>query len=332
MFCGNCLFDEATGNDGLDAGSGNAMKRHFVDLFDITPEEARFLLDRSIAIKKEDQTGLRPPRLSGRILGLIFEKPSLRTRVSFESAIARLGGNAIFLRGKDVGIGVRESLEDFARVISQYVDALAIRTFAHSTVEALAHFASIPVINALSDSAHPCQAMADVLTIEEERGSVQGAKIVFVGDGNNVARSLALASALLGAEFVLAAPSGYEFPATFRSSFEARFPSIPLVVEHDPRAAVAEADVVYTDVWASMGQENEAETRREIFAPFQVNESLMKLAHPDALFLHCLPAHRGEEVSSGVLDGPQSRIIPQAANRLFFQMALLDWLLDGVTP
>jgi ornithine carbamoyltransferase len=309
--------------------AGDEMTRHFVDLFDITPGEARLLLDRAIELKAEDHAGRRPPRLSGRILGLIFEKPSLRTRVSFESAISRLGGNAIFLRGKDVGIGVRESIQDFARVVSQYVDALAIRTFAHSTVEDLARYSSIPVINALSDAAHPCQAMADLLTVEELRGSIEGARIVFVGDGNNVARSLALASALSGASFVLAAPEGYEFPSSFQTAFQARFPAIPLVVQNDPRVAAAGADVIYTDVWASMGQENEADARREIFAPFQVNESLMKLAKPDALFLHCLPAHRGEEVASEVLDGPRSRIIPQAANRLYFQMALLDWLLDG---
>lgn len=307
------------------------MKRDFVDLFDVSPAEARLLLDRAAAFKREDKTGLRPPRLSGRILGLIFEKPSLRTRVSFESAIARLGGNAIFLRGKDVGIGVRESVEDFARVISQYVDVMAIRTFAHSTVEDLARFSSIPVINALSDSAHPCQAMADLMTVEELRGSVEGAKIVFVGDGNNVARSLAQASALLGATFVLAAPAGYEFPPEFRADFKARFSSTPLAVETDPRLAVVDADVVYTDVWASMGQEDQADARREVFAPFQVTEALMKIARPDAFFLHCLPAHRGEEVESEVLDGPQSRIIQQAGNRLYFQMALLDWLLEGVS-
>jgi len=305
------------------------MNRHFVDLFSITPEEARFLLDLAIELKKDDKAGKRPPRLAGRILGLIFEKPSLRTRVSFESAIARLGGNAIFLRGKDVGIGVRESIQDFARVISQYVDALAIRTFAHSTVEDLARYSSVPVINALSDAAHPCQAMADLMTVEEIHGSLKGAKVVFVGDGNNVARSLALASALLGARFVLAAPTGYEFPPAFATTFSAKFPMHPLEVVHDPRQAVAGADVVYTDVWASMGQEDEADTRREVFAPFQVNETLMKLARPHALFLHCLPAHRGEEVVSEVLDGPQSHIIPQAGNRLYFQMGLLDWLLEG---
>jgi ornithine carbamoyltransferase len=303
------------------------MPRHFLDLLEISAAEARWLIDQSIKIKRDEKEGRRPPLLAGRTLGLLFEKPSLRTRVSFEAAIARLGGNAIFLHGKDVGLGVRESLVDFARVLSQYVDALAARTFSHSTVDELARSATIPVINALSDASHPCQAMADLLTIEELRGSVAGKKLVFVGDGNNVARSLAAASALLGAQFVLAAPPGYEFPADYQASFKSRFPEVPLVVESDPKIAVDRADVVYTDVWASMGQEHEAEARRSVFAPYQVNKDLLAHARPDAIFLHCLPAHRGEEVTSDVLDGPRSQVIPQAANRLHFQMALLVWLL-----
>ena len=243
------------------------MPRHFLDLLDISAAEARRLVDQSIEIKRDDQAGRRPLVLSGRTLGLLFEKPSLRTRVSFEAAIARLGGNAIFLHGKDVGLGVRESVVDFARVLSQYVDVLAARTFSHATVEELARSATIPVINALSDASHPCQAMADFMTIEELRGGLSGKKLVFVGDGNNVARSLAAASALFGVDFVLAAPPGYEFPADFQARFAARFPDVPLVVEHDPEKAVKGADVVYTDVWASMGQEHEAEARRGVFAP-----------------------------------------------------------------
>src|SRR3954469_1135058 len=303
------------------------MIRHFIDLFDLPAEAARELIDRAVALKAQDQQGKRPPYLPGRTLGMIFEKPSLRTRVSFEAAIAQLGGNAIFMHGQDVGMGVRESVADFARVISQYVDALAVRTFAHATIEELARHASIPIVNALSDAAHPCQAMADVLTIQELVGHLEGVKLVFVGDGNNVARSLALASALLGLEFVLAAPEGYEFPDDFRGRFEATYPDVPLVVEHDPRRALVGANVVYTDVWASMGQEHEAELRSAAFAPFQVNDKLLSLARPEAIFLHCLPAHRGEEVTSGVLDGLQSAVIPQAANRLHFQKALLIWLL-----
>ncbi|SIO60984.1 ornithine carbamoyltransferase [Singulisphaera sp. GP187] len=308
------------------------MIRHFVDLFDLSAEATVDLIDRAIDLKRLDQQGHRPPYLEGRTLGLIFEKPSLRTRVSFEAAIAQLGGNAIFLNGKDVGMGVRESIPDFARVISQYVDVLAVRTFAHKTIEALAQHATIPVVNALSDAAHPCQALADVMTIKETLGHLEGVRLVFVGDGNNVARSLALASALVGIEFVLAAPEGYEFPPQFRARYEATFPQIPLVVEHDPQRALVGADVVYTDVWASMGQEHEAELRRAAFAPFQVNRELLSRARDEAIFLHCLPARREEEVTSEVLDGPQSVVIPQAANRLHFQKALLIWLLSDKWP
>jgi ornithine carbamoyltransferase len=306
------------------------MVRHFVDLFGLTSDDARELLRRASQLKREYADGIRAPYLPGRTLGLVFEKPSLRTRVSFEAAVAQLGGNAIFLRDEDVGMGKRESIADFARVISQYVDALAVRTFAHATVEELARYSSVPIVNALSDTSHPCQAMADLLTIQENLGKLDGLSLVFVGDGNNVARSLALASALLGVQFVLAAPPGYEFPEDFRTSFHKRFPSVPLVVDHDPANALIGADVVYTDVWASMGQEHEADLRRQAFEPFQVNADLMKLARDEAVFLHCLPAHRGEEVTSEVLEGPRSLVIPQAANRLHFQKALLLWLmLDG---
>jgi ornithine carbamoyltransferase len=308
------------------------MVRHFVDLFDLTAEDARELLRRASGLKREHAEGVRVPYLPGRTLGLIFEKPSLRTRVSFQAAMAQLGGGAIFLRDKDVGMGSRESMADFARVISQYVDALAVRTYAHETVEELARFATVPIVNALSDTAHPCQAMADLMTVSESLGRLEGVRMVFVGDGNNVARSLALASALFGAEFVLASPPGYAFPERFRTAFRARFPDVPLVVDHDPANALINADVVYTDVWASMGQEGEADERRQAFAPYQVNEALMGRARPDAIFLHCLPAHRGEEVTSGVLDGPQSRVIPQSANRLHFQKALLIWLVLGAWP
>jgi ornithine carbamoyltransferase len=308
------------------------MIRHFVDLFDLQAETARELLSRAAGLKRDDQQGRRPLYLSGRTLGLIFEKPSLRTRVSFEAAIAQLGGNAIFLRDQDVGMGSRESLEDFARVISQYVDVLAVRTFSHSTVEELASHATIPIINALSDLAHPCQALADMLTIEEALGSLTRVKLVFVGDGNNVSCSLAIAAALLGIEFVLAAPPGYEYPSHFRDRYSKRFPDRPLIVEHDPHVAVRGAQAVYTDVWASMGQEQEAEHRRSIFRPYQVNAALLADLSDDAIFLHCLPAHRGEEVTSDVVDGPRSRIIPQAANRLHFQKALLIWLVLGGWP
>ncbi len=303
------------------------MLRHFLDLLDLKADEALTLLDLADRLKADDRDGRRPPVLEGRILGLIFEKPSLRTRVSFEAAIARLGGNAIFLQGKDVGLGVRETVADFARVISQYVDAIAIRTFSHAVVEELAAHATVPIINALSDSAHPCQAMADLLTIRESLGHLDGVRLAFVGDGNNVAMSLAEASALVGVDFVLACPPGFEFPSSFRERFAKAFPNVTLAVEHDPVAAATDADVIYTDVWASMGQEDEASHRAEVFAPYRVDIDLLSRAHDEAIFLHCLPAHRGEEVTADVLDHPRSRIIPQAANRMHFQKALLFWLL-----
>jgi ornithine carbamoyltransferase len=308
------------------------MVRHFLDLFDVSAESARALVDRALRLKRDLEAGRRPDYLARRTLGMCFEKPSLRTRVSFEAAIAQLGGAAVFLRAKDVGMGVRESVADFARVISQYVDALAVRTFSQTTLEELARHASIPIVNALSDAAHPCQALADVMTIQETLGRLEGVKLVFVGDGNNVARSLAVASALLGLRFVLAAPAEFEFPAHFRQRYEAQFPSVPLAVAHDPREAVAGADVVYTDVWASMGQEHETEERHAAFTPFQVNESLLKAAGRDAILFHCLPARRGEEVTADVLDGARSRVIPQAANRLHFQKALLLWLMLDEWP
>jgi ornithine carbamoyltransferase len=303
------------------------MLRHFLDLFELTPAEACRLIDFALVQKGDGRHKPLPPLLPGRTLGMIFEKPSLRTRVSFEAAIARLGGNAIFLRREDVGLGVRESVVDSARVLSQYVDVLAIRTYSHELLEQVAASATIPVINALSDSHHPCQAMADFLTIKELKGDVRGTKLVFVGDGNNVARSLAVASALLGADFTLSCPPGYQFPEEFLTRLHAHVPAARIKVVTDPRAAVAGADVVYTDVWASMGQEHEAELRKKAFEPYQVNDPLLALAKPDAIFMHCLPAHREEEVTASVIDGPRSQVILQAANRLFFQMALLVWLI-----
>jgi ornithine carbamoyltransferase len=304
------------------------MPRHFLDLFDISAEEAKSLLSRALDLKREDLKGLRSALLAGRTLGLLFEKPSLRTRVSFEAAISHLGGNAIFLPGKDVGLGVREPVADFARVLSEYLDVLAVRTFAHATVAELARHATIPVINALSDAAHPCQALSDALTIREAFGHLDGVKLVFVGDGNNVARSLAVASALLGMEFILACPEGYSFPEDFTRQFARSFPKTALQVQHRARDAVAGADVLYTDVWTSMGQEAEAEARALAFTPFRVDEGLLRCAKPQAIILHCLPARRGEEVTSEVLDGPRSRVIPQAGNRLHFQKALLIWLFE----
>jgi ornithine carbamoyltransferase len=303
------------------------MLRHFTTLFELGSDEAHALLREAFALKAKTRTDRTWVPLVGRTLGLLFEKPSLRTRVSFEAAIAQLGGNAIFLPAKEVGLGERETIADFARVLSQYVDVLAARTFAQSTVEELARHATIPVINALSDADHPCQALGDLMTVHEVLGRTRDVRIVFVGDGNNVARALAVASALLDARFRLACPEGYSYPDEFRLRFKERFPNIELDVEHNAARAVADADVVYTDVWTSMGQEDELQTRRKDFAPFQVDGALMSRADKGAIFLHCLPAHRGEEVTSEILDGPRSFVIPQAANRLHLQKALLLWLL-----
>ncbi|WP_169978849.1 ornithine carbamoyltransferase [Tautonia rosea] len=305
------------------------MPRHFIELFDLKADEVRLLLDQAIALKREGNRGLRSPRLAGQMLGLVFDKPSMRTRISFETAMTHLGGSSIYMTGKDVGIGVREPVTDFARVISQYVDALAVRTFSQDLIEELAQHAEIPIINALTDSDHPCQAMSDLLTIREACGGLEGVTLAFVGDGNNVARSLAVASALSGMRFILACPNGYAFPDDFRRRFATQFPGVPLEETHDPADAVSAADVVYTDVWTSMGQEDEAEIRCKTFEPYRVDAALMSQARPNAIFLHCLPAHRGEEVTAEVIDGPQSLVVPQAANRLHFQKALLLHLMEG---
>lgn len=306
------------------------MPRHFLDLFDLAPADAAELLDRALELKRRPRADVaREAPLAGRTLALVFDKPSMRTRVSFEAAMAQLGGSSLFLPGKEVAIGTREPLEDFARVISEYVDILAIRTFAQSLVEDVARHATIPVINALSDDAHPCQALGDLLTIREQFGRLAGIRVCFVGDGNNVARSLAVACAQLGASFVLAAAPGYDFPADFRARFADRFPDVPLRVEQEPEAGAVGADVIYTDVWTSMGQEAQSDQRRRAFDGFQVDPDLMDLAAPAAIFLHCLPARRGEEVAAAVIDGPASRVVDQAGNRLHFQKALLAWLLEA---
>jgi ornithine carbamoyltransferase len=307
-----------------------SMLRHFLNLFELNALEAHALVDHALEMKQRTKLGHRSGELAGRVLGLLFEKPSLRTRVSFEAAMAHLGGSAVFLTAKEVGLGVRETVADFARILSQYVDALAVRTYHQQTVEDLARHATIPVINALSDTAHPCQAMADLMTVKETLGRTEGVRAVFIGDGNNVARSLAIACALLGARFRLCGPAAHRFPEEFVDSFSAAFPDIPLeMVSGDPREAVHDAEVIYTDVWTSMGQEAETDTRRKIFEPYRVDEALLNAAQPNVMFLHCLPAHRGEEVTSGVLDGPRSHVVQQAGNRLHFQKALLLWLLAG---
>jgi ornithine carbamoyltransferase len=262
---------------------------------------------------------------------MIFEKPSLRTRASFEAAMVHLGGSAIFFGASDGIMGQRESVADFARTLSQYADAVVLRTFSHSTVEEFAAWSSVPVINGLSDLYHPCQTLGDLLTIQEVCGEVAGKTVVFVGDGNNVARSLAIGCGLLGARFVLAAPHGYGFDSAFLQTYKKQVPNGELVLNGTPAKAVADADVIYTDVWTSMGQESEREVRLRHFADYQVNAKLLALAPMHARVMHCLPAHRGEEVTQEVLDGDHSVVFQQAANRLHGQKALLTMLLAGPT-
>ncbi len=301
--------------------------RHFLDLLDLTDEELAHLLEGAATLKAAHLAGDRTPRLPGRVLGLVFEKPSLRTRVSFQTAIAQLGGASVFMSGHEVGLGSRESVPDFARVMSQYVDAVVLRTFSHATVEMFAAHASCPVINGLSDYYHPCQALADLFTLQELFGDLSGRTLVFVGDGNNVARSLAICCGKLGLRFVLAAPEGYGFDEPFLQVYQQRLPRAQLTVNGTPDHAVRLADAIYTDVWTSMGQEAERERRLSSFAAFQVNDALLALAPPHARVMHCLPAHRGEEITSEVLDGKRSVVIQQAGNRLHAQKALLQWLL-----
>jgi ornithine carbamoyltransferase len=301
--------------------------RHFLDLLDLTGDEISYLLEETARLKAAHQRGEPTPSLLGRVLGLVFEKPSLRTRVSFQAAIAQLGGASVFMSGSEVGLGSRESVPDFARTISQYVDAVVLRTFSHETVVAFAAHAACPVINGLSNYYHPCQALADLFTVREVFGSVAGRTLVFVGDGNNVARSVALCCGKLGVRFILAAPEGYGFDEPFVQLYRRHIPQGELLQNGKPDHAVAGADIIYTDVWTSMGQEAEREQRLAQFAGFQVNDRLLAKAPPHARLMHCLPAHRGEEVTSEALDGERSIVFQQAGNRMHAQKALLQWLL-----
>jgi ornithine carbamoyltransferase len=301
--------------------------RHFLDLSDWTGEQILKLLKDAARLKKAQQRGGNKPTMQGRVLGLIFEKPSLRTRVSFEAAMAHLGGASIFISQTDAGMGKREAIADYARTISQFVDAVVLRTFKHETVVKFAEHATCHVINGLSDYSHPCQALGDLLTMRETFPELEGKTMVFVGDGNNVARSLAIACGKVGVRFILAAPPGYGFDSAFRETFLQNVPEAPLIEQPNPVQAVAQADVIYTDVWTSMGQEDQADKRRRAFAAYQVNAQLLQAAPAHVKVMHCLPAHRGEEIASDVLDGPASLVFPQAGNRMHAQKALLQWLM-----
>jgi ornithine carbamoyltransferase len=303
--------------------------RHFLTILEHDPDTLRHLLAEAARLKAELSRGCFADSLKHKIVALVFEKPSLRTRVSFEAGVAQLGGSSLFQAGNEVGLGARESVADFARTMSQYVNAIVLRVFKHQTVEEVVKYATVPVINGLSDTSHPCQAMADLLTVQECFGDFAGKTIAFIGDGNNVARSLAVLCGKLGVTFLLAAPEGYGFPAEFIANYTKHVgPKVPAEVR-DPAEAVKGADVIYTDVWTSMGQESEREKRLKEFAPYQVNAALMKKAPRHAKVLHCLPAHRGEEITADVLEGPASVVFQQAGNRMHAQKAILEWLLNG---
>lgn len=304
--------------------------RHFISIADLDAATLDHLL--SLAARLRGERGERRTRLAGRTLAQIFEKPSLRTRLSFDVGMQELGGHCVYLSPQEVGLGRRESVADVARVVSRMVDAVVLRTNAHDTIEEFARCATVPVINGLSDVSHPCQGLADILTITEKKGpDLHGVTVAYVGDGNNVLHSLMLATALRGAQLRVAAPEGFEPQKRYvdlavRIAREQRG---GFSMGHDPIAAVTDADVVYTDVWTSMGQEQEYERRRRAFQGYQVNAELLRHAKPDAIVMHDLPAHRGEEITDDVMDGPQSVVFDQAENRLHAQKAILCWLLGA---
>jgi len=300
---------------------------HFLSIGDLSREEVLQLFRLTASLKARQKAGDRGTPLAGRTMALIFEKPSLRTRVTFEVGMVQLGGAAVYLSAQEIGLGVRESAPDIARNLSRWVDIITARTYRHATVEALAAHATVPVINGLSDLEHPCQALADFFTLWERGMDLGRIRLAWIGDGNNVCHSLLLLAALLGTPLSMATPPGYAPHPAIQA--RARDLGGRLTLTTDPREAVEGADVVYTDVWISMGQEAEREQRLEAFARYQLNERLLGLARPGALVMHCLPAHRGEEITDAVLDGPQSVVLDQSENRLHAQKAVMVHLLGG---
>ncbi len=303
--------------------------RDFISMDDFTPQEVREALDRSAELKRRLRAGEQPPLLAGKTLGMIFEKPSLRTRVTFEVGMRQLGGGAIYLAPQDIQLGTRESVPDVARNLSRWVSGIMARTFAHRTVQDLAEYATVPVVNGLSDWEHPCQTLGDLLTIREHTGRLDGVRLAWVGDGNNVCHSLLLGAAKLGMHVGVATPAGYApAPAiVVRASHLAAQSGGSLVMGNDPHEAARGAEIIYTDVWVSMGQEAERASRLGAFSGFQVDAALLRAAGPQARVMHCLPAHRGEEITDEVLDGPQAIVLDQAENRLHAQKGLLALIL-----
>lgn len=309
--------------------SMNLSGRDFIELTDYTTEEIHYLIDLAIELKRKQKNGEEYQPLKGKTVGLIFEKSSTRTRVSFEVGTYQLGGHALFLSKNDIQLGRGETIADTAGVMSRYLDGIMIRTFGHDKVVDLARYATVPVINGLSDLAHPCQVLADYQTLFEHKGTLKGLKLAYIGDGNNMAHSLMIGGAKLGVHVSVASPEGYEpDPQIVADAQEiAKATGAVIEVVRDPKAAVQNADAIYTDVWASMGFEAEQKAREAAFRDYQVDEQLARHAKPDYVFMHCLPAHRGEEVSEGVIDGEHSIIFDQAENRLHAQKALMAALM-----
>jgi ornithine carbamoyltransferase len=302
--------------------------RHLLSLVDVTTDEITRIFAIAEDLKSKFLAGVREPLLPGRVMALLFEKPSLRTRVSFQAGMTHLGGSSMML-GDDVGFGNRERADDFARVLSELVDLIVWRSKRHETVRKFVQHATCPVINGLTDQAHPCQALADLFTLRECAGTLEGMKLAWVGDANNVARSLAWGCARMGVHFAIATPVGYEFEIALFDDLQREHPDMQLTTTHDPQEAVLDAHCVYTDVWASMGQEQQQQQRRRDFAAYQVNRDLMRKASSNAVFMHCLPARRGEEVTDEVMDSPASAVVQQAGNRMHVQKGIIMWLLSG---
>ena len=305
--------------------------RDFLDLVDYSREEIHYLLDTACELKRLDMMGIRDEKpLKGKIVALLFEKPSLRTRVSFEVAVRHLGGESFYLGSQEVGLGQREAVKDVAQVLDRMVDGLVIRTFAHENLLEIARFASIPVINGLSDLYHPCQVLGDLLTIQEKKGKLRGLKICFLGDGNNVCHSWINAASILGLELVVSTPERYRISSQIWEEAQERGKKngARIIYEVDPQKAIEGAEVVYTDVWASMGKEAEKEERKIFLQPYQVNGHLLSKASPDFIVMHCMPAKRGEEITDEVMDGPHSVVVDEAENRLHAQKALLTLILS----
>ena len=302
--------------------------RHLLTMADLTAAEIERIFSITEDLKTKYEKGLREPLLPGRMMTLLFEKPSLRTRVSFEAGMAHLGGSSMFL-GSDAGFGRRESIADFARTLGEYADVVVVRANRHQTVVEIAEHCGCAVINGLTDYGHPCQALADLYTLRELVGKLKGHTLAWIGDANNVARSLAIGCGKTGMNLVMATPKKYQFDEESLAWIKRQAPGLNLTMTTNPIEAVPNAVAVYTDVWASMGQENEKEARRREFAPYQVNAALMSHAQKGAFFMHCLPAHRGEEVTDEVIDGPQSVVVRQASSRMHVQKGVLAWMLGA---